>query len=125
MFDEKEIAKMMKALDLTREEAIQLLKDDANDVTVELTPEQKKAVKSVTKGDRKKETTPRKREVKPDLVKREIIETVAQNLDRCFFDNTKIHSIQIVNIEKEITFKVGEDEFSITLTKHRKKKKGD
>ena len=65
-----------------------------------LTPEQKKAVKSVTKGDRKKETAPRKREVKPDLVKREIIETVAQNLDRCFFDNAKIHSMDNIHLKE-------------------------
>ena len=69
MFDEKEIQKMMKNLSLTREEAIQLLKDDEDDVSVELTAEQKKVVKKMTQGDRKKETTPRKRERKVDETK--------------------------------------------------------
>ena len=47
MFKESEIKKMMKNLDLSREEAIQLLKDDANDVSAELTAEQKKVVKQM------------------------------------------------------------------------------
>ena len=46
-FKESEIQKMMKNLDLTREEAIQLLQDDEDDVSVELTAEQKKVVKSM------------------------------------------------------------------------------
>ena len=45
-FKESEIQKMMKSLDLTREEAIQLLQDDADDVTAELTPEQEKVAAS-------------------------------------------------------------------------------
>ena len=44
MFDEKEIQKMMKKLSLSREEAIQLLKDDEDDISVDLTPEQQKAL---------------------------------------------------------------------------------
>ena len=63
-FSETEIQKMMKNLDLSREEAIQLLQDDEDDVSVELTAEQKKVVKKMTQSDRKKETAPRKRGAK-------------------------------------------------------------
>ena len=45
-FAETEIKKMMKNLDISREEAIQLLQDDEDDVSVELTAEQQKVVKT-------------------------------------------------------------------------------
>ena len=64
-----------------------------------------------------------KKEREPDLVKREIIHTLAQNVDRAWFDDKfKITDIQIIKPEKEITFKIQNDEYSITLTKHRPKK---
>lgn len=34
----------------------------------------------------------------------------------------KIANVNLVNPEREITFTVGENEYSLTLTKHRKKK---
>lgn len=36
----------------------------------------------------------------------------------------KIENVSIVNNQKEIVFNVGENDYSITLTKHRKNKKG-
>lgn len=65
-----------------------------------------------------------KKERKIDEIKREIIETIAQNLDRCFFGEelSTVVDMVILKPEKEITFKVGEDEYSVTLTKHRSKK---
>jgi len=66
----------------------------------------------------------KKREIKPrekkiDEEKVEIIQTIAQNLDRTEFETT---NIQIKNIQREITFTVGENNYSVTLTKHRKPK---
>lgn len=132
--DEKQITSMMKNLGLTREEAIQLIEEDEEvdrmtmkEVTADMTPEQKKASKqaTITTGDKKKRAykfTPRER--KPDDVKREIIETIAHNLDRaCCGDNLDHpQNIQIVKPEKEITFELFGDEYSVTLTKHRKPK---
>ena len=65
-----------------------------------------------------------KKERKIDEIKREIIETIAQNLDRCCFGEelSTVVDVVILKPEKEITFKVGEDEYSVTLTKHRPKK---
>ena len=46
---------MMQKLDLSREDAIQLLQDDEDDVTEELTKEQEKVVKEMTQADRCKD----------------------------------------------------------------------
>ena len=132
--NEKQIEKMMATLHLTREEAIDLIREDEevdkmtmSEVNSDLTKEQKKAKKDATKttGDKRKRAyTFTKRERKPDEVKREIIETIAHNLDRACCDEDLKHpsDIRIVKPEKEITFKVGDDEYSVTLTKHRKPK---
>ena len=131
---ETQIKKMMDTLKITREEAIDLIREDEevdkmtmSEVDSDLTKEQKKAKKNATKttGDKRKRAyTFTKRERKPDEVKREIIETIAHNLDRacCGEDLVSPSNIQIVKPEKEITFKVGDDEYSVTLTKHRKPK---
>lgn len=34
----------------------------------------------------------------------------------------KIEFVSVVNNQKEITFSIGENDYSLTLTKHRKKK---
>lgn len=115
-FQESEILKMMKKLDLSREEAIQLLQDDEDDVSIDLTEEQKKVVKKMTQGDRKKETAPRKRERKPDESKRELIQMFAKLADdvgTC---------VEVVNVEREILFVYNGDKYRITLMKPREKK---
>ena len=117
-FAETEILKMMKKLDLTREEAIQLLQDDEDDVSVELTTEQKKVVKKMTQGDRKKETTPRKRERKPDEAKRHLMHL----LEIAIGHNPDVTNFQIVNPERECLFCYNGDAYRLTLAKPREKK---
>lgn len=128
---EAQIKKMMDILKISREEAIEVIKDDEaidhGEKLFELTAEQKKNAKKaiITTGDkRKRSTTTVKRERKPDDIKREIIETIAHNLDRacCGEDLTSPSNIVIVKPEKEITFTIFGDEYSVTLTKHRKPK---
>lgn len=125
--DEKWIKSTMKALDLTREEAIEMWMDD-HDIDqgkakdFDLDPEKQKVVKEMTKAGgkaRAKETKPRER--KPNEEKREII----QDLNDCLVNNCQnyINLVEIVNIEREITFKIGENDYSLTLTLHRKPKK--
>jgi len=128
---EAQITKMMKSLDLTREEAIELIKDDmevdkmsVKECTSDMTDEQKKAAKkaTITTGEKKK-TAPVKKERKKDNIKIEIISTIAQNLNRCYFDDDSntVEDIAIIKPEREITFTINGEEYSITLTKHRKK----
>lgn len=133
---EKQIAKMMKSLDISREEAIAVIKEDEavdkmsmKEVDSDLTAEQKKAKKKATNttGDKSKRAyTFTKRERKPDDVKRKIISIIAQNLYQIIIDTDEDYFIPqntiIKNPEKEITFLLKGDEYSITLTKHRKPK---
>lgn len=84
---EKEIQKMMKALDLTREEAIEMLMEDeavdkmsVKEATSDLTDEQKKAVKAVTKATSDKPKTKVKRERKIDEVKKTILTVISNAL---------------------------------------------
>ena len=125
--DEKWIKSTMKALDLTREEAIEMWMDD-HDIDqgkakdFDLDPEKQKVVKEMTKAGgkaRAKETKPRER--KPNDEKR----TIIQDLNDFLVNNCQnyINSVEIANIEREITFKIGENAYSLTLTCHRKPKK--
>ena len=125
--DEKWIKSTMKALDLTREEAIEMWMDD-HDIDqgkakdFDLDPEKQKVVKEMKKAGgkaRAKETKPRER--KPNDEKR----TIIQDLNGFLVDNCQnyINSVEIANIEREITFKIGENDYSLTLTCHRKPKK--
>ena len=125
--DEKWIKSTMKALDLTREEAIEMWMDD-HDIDqgkakdFDLDPEKQKIVKEMTKAGgkaRAKETKPRER--KPNDEKR----TIIQDLNDFLVNNCQdyINLVEIANIEREITFKIGENAYSLTLTCHRKPKK--
>lgn len=73
-----------------------------------------------------KENKPTNRAPKIDAEKIVIIESVAHQLTKFIAsDENKLDgakNIKIVNQQKEITFTVGENEYSLTLTKHRKKK---
>ena len=127
MPDEKWIKSTMKALDLTREEAIEMWMDD-HDIDqgkakdFDLDPEKQKVVKEMTKAGgkaRAKETKPRER--KPNDEKRTIIQDLNDFLMNSCQDY--INLVEIVNVEREITFKIGENAYSLTLTCHRKPKK--
>ena len=127
MPDEKWIKSTMKALDLTRKEAIEMWMDD-HDIDqgkakdFDLDPEKQKVVKEMTKAGgkaRAKETKPRER--KPNDEKRTIIQDLNDFLVNSCQDY--INLVEIVNVEREITFKIGENAYSLTLTCHRKPKK--
>lgn len=66
----------------------------------------------------KKERPPRK----ADLDKRTIIESIAKQLTRCVTKDVEPLDIEIKNPEREITFTFNNENYSITLTKHRKAK---
>lgn len=89
-----------------------LIKDD-------LTPEQKKAVKKYTQVARGVNAygKEQKREVKADEPKRYIIELINMALA----NDNQISEIEITNIQKNITFKIGNDTYEIDLKRKRKK----
>ena len=130
MPDEKWIQSTMKTLDLTREEALEMWCDD-HDIDMgkakefDLDPEKQKVVKQMTKAGGKARATENKpRERKPNEEKREIIKYLTYSLGECDkFGENFAESVETVNVEREITFKIGENAYSLTLTLHRKPKK--
>lgn len=120
--NEKRIEEMMKALHCSREEAIQVIADDEaidkGEKLFEMTAEQKKAAKAMTATGTKKRTTTTKRERKPDEEKQEIISKIAN-----FLKEIDGFDVEIIKNEREISLLVGENDYSITLTKHRPPKK--
>ena len=117
-FKETEIQKMMKALDLTREEAIQLLQDDEDDVTEELTPEQEKVVSAMMRADRKIETAERGRPHVPNEDKRHLMAL----LEIAVGHNPDVTDWNATNVEREATFRYKGELYRLTLAKPRTKK---
>lgn len=58
-----------------------------------------------------------KRERKPNEEKRMLIAFVGKALE-----GAEVENIAVANAEREVTFRVGENEYSLTLTCHRKPK---
>lgn len=66
----------------------------------------------------------RTRERKPNEEKRDVIAYVAHALGECdHYEEIFAQTVEIVNIERQIDFKIGENHYSLTLTCHRKPKK--
>lgn len=118
--EQKQIEALMK-LGNSREEAEQVILDDRAEVE---TPEMKAMAESAKKngllkvGARVEDAYGRKRVrvIKPNLTKREIIQTVAEGMaelpDR----------LEVVNPERQIDFWLDGKHYSLTLTQHRLKK---
>ena len=113
---EKKIALYMKNLSISREEAIQLINDDAEDVSVDLTPEQAKVVSDVTRttGDK---TERKARQRKPDNDKRFLIRI----LETAIGYNPQVSNFELLNPEREIQFEFRGALYKLTLSKPRTK----
>ena len=118
---EERIKDIMKKLDCTREEAIQILEDDDEiehgaDL-FKLTPEQEKVSKQARSVDRKPAKQKAKRERKADEEKREIIDFVYRLIkEELGYDDT-----EITNIERQIDWQNKEGrKFRIVLSCPRK-----
>lgn len=114
---EKTIQLYMSKLDLSREEAEQMWQDEQEDNLPDLTAEQKAVAKEMAQADRKKESTPRKRERKPDDDKRELIKNLKELLDSVADEVCKV-----TNPEREIEFNYNNNRYRLTLSKPRKEK---
>ena len=127
---EAAIQRYMKSLDLTREEAEQLWEDDQEDIE---TPEMRAMAENAKKNGllkpgareivepngKRKPRKPRE----PDQEKREIIESLQSAMDDWVGEWDGLTEPQIKNPEREITFTLNGNEYSLTLTKHRPPKK--
>ena len=127
--DEK-IELLMKNLDVSEEEAKEIIEYDKavdkmtmSEVEADLTPEQKEAIKkfkNVATKTAKKPFVPdlKPRARKENGTKRGIIEDIFNALNEKGYEN-----LTIVKAEKEISFDMGGDNYSISLICHRKPKK--
>ena len=119
---DKQVEKLMKALDITEEEALQVIEDDKaidkGEKQFELTAEQKKASKSARQGDRKPtvykfDTSKRKR---PENVgKRNLIDAIQNALIE-----VGAESMEVTNAERELNFVVNGTKYKVVLSCPRK-----
>lgn len=118
----------MKVLDIPEAEAIQLVMDDKavdkGEKLFELSAEQKKVAKKYAGTGTKKRTvykfdTAKKKKENP--VKQKII----AEIERFLNENSEIcaEMVQITNTERQIAFKIGENDYELTLVQKRKAKK--
>ena len=116
--DEK-LKQLMTALDLTEEEAKELLADDEKidkgEKLFELTEEQKANSKKARLTGTRTQTTSTKRERKEDADKRFLIDV----LYRALAEVTNDTDIQITNPERQIDFEQNDRKFRIVLSAPR------
>lgn len=116
---------LMETLELTEEEALQLMEDDATIDKGEKLPfenftaEQEKVAKDMRRVRRAVDAYGKKRVVerKVDVTKENLIKTLSEFLQTC----ENIENVTIVNANNEVSFDLGTDNFSLKLVKHRKK----
>lgn len=118
---EKQIENAMRSLDLTREEAIEMLQADeaidAGEKLFELSDEQKKVAKQMTSAGGGKHTEKVKRERKVDADKHEIMQT----LDDALCDIAD--NVSERKADSEISFSYNGAKYTLKLVKHRPPKK--
>lgn len=122
MTREQQIEQYMKSLQISREEAEQLYEDDQEDYIGEEGEQMTEKAKEIRRYEQSAEKKERKpREKKIDQEKVEIIDflyTEILNNGHIEFEN-----VNVIKPQKEITFRIGENKYSLTLTKHRPPKK--
>ena len=133
MVDEERIAFLMKQLDITREEAIELEQydDDVNrnkKTEHDLTPDKVRVVQEMTRKVQHKKYGSVKRERKPNEIKEALVAEIANFLkNECeFIINdafTSCDEVEITNKNRMIHFKVNDKEFDLQLIEKRPPKK--
>lgn len=127
--DENRISELMKTLDLTRDEAIELIRDDEQvdkmgmkQVDDDLTEEQKKAIKKAKGGVRAVNAYGKKvtRERKENPTKASLIAEIADFLQKN--SENAIENCEITNKERQISFSIGSEKYELTLVQKRKAK---
>lgn len=115
MSREELIANHMKLLDITREEAIQLIEDDKEidrgAKMFDLDPELEKAAKKARQADRKANSTPTKREKKAKPEKEQICSAMMDGLR----DWLGVEEFTVNNPEREFVFMSKGVKYKVTL----------
>lgn len=125
MINEKMIEKHMKILNISREEAIELIKEDekidkmtsTSEINSDMSVEQVKAAKTARQADRKKtvfnfDVSKREKKANPD--KRILIENLRASVQAVGGTD-----IEVTNLEREIVFKFSNVKYKIVLSAPR------
>lgn len=124
MTDNEIIERNMELLDISREEAMQMLKDDRRidkgEKLFTLTPEQEKASKKARQADRKKKTTvykfdTSKRKKPENKGKQAIIIALTESVE-----NLGAENLDVTNNEREFFFELNGTKYKIVLSMPRK-----
>lgn len=111
---EEKIQKLMKSLNISREEAIELMEEDKRidrgEKLYELDPELEKGAKKARQADRKKSDTPTKRDRKPKPEKAEICSAMMAGLAEL-----GVADFNITNPEREFLFTHNGTKYKVTL----------
>ena len=119
---ETQVEKLMRLLQCSKEEAEQIIADDkaidrGERMAFDLDPKaEKEAKKMANTGTRKTTKTTRTRKENP--TKAHAIAEIAQ-----FLTENGYEMVNITNAERQIAFKIGENDFELTLVQKRKSKK--
>lgn len=115
----EQVKQLMKALDITEQEALELIEDDEKiekgEKLFELTDEQKANSKKARQTGTRTQTTPTKRERKEDTDKRFLISILYKTLA----DNTNDAVVDITNAERQIDFEHNGRKFRVVLSAPR------
>lgn len=125
MLNEKTIQKHMNVLHITREEAIELIKEDekidkmtsTSEINSDMSIEQVKAAKTARQADRKKtvfnfDVSKREKKANPD--KRILIENLRASVEEIGGTD-----IEITNVEREMIFKFNNVKYKVVLSAPR------
>ena len=126
MSKEEQIQKYMVSLGISREDAIQLWEDDQADFIGEEGEEMTQKAKQIRRyeqSEKPREKTQRKQKIDEEKVAilSWILDGLMNRHRLVEEDDWDFEEVKLANPQKEITFKVGENEYSISLIKHRKK----
>ena len=117
-YPKERVDEIAKLLDITHDEALEMLADDERidkgEKLFELDPELEKGAKKARQVARNVSKTPTKRERKTDADKGTLIQTLADSLD-----NLDIEDIEIINPEREFVFKLNGRKFKVVLSAPR------
>ena len=119
-----EVENLMKLLDISEEEALEMIEDDKRidkgEKLFELSAEQKKVAKKMKNSTRAVDAygKTRTRERKENPTKRMIIEMLAECLRNC----GECGNVEVENIEKIINFTIGDNTYKLDLIQRRKPK---
>lgn len=121
---ETQVEKLMRLLKCTKEEAEEMIAcdkaiDRGERVYFDLDPQaEKQAKKYANTGTRKTDGAKTERKRKENPTKGAVISEIAQ-----FLTENGYEFVEITNKERQIAFKIGENDYEITLVQKRKPKK--